>query len=372
MRGLALAAGVAGATALLLGSCATIEYYWQGVAGEVDLLNRAQPISQVVESTPDPALKQKLERTLAIREFASRELALPDNASYRSYTALDRHFVLWNVFATPPLSLSARQWCFPVAGCVNYRGYFAEADARGEAARLAATGDDVYVGAVPAYSTLGYLNDPVLSTIIRYPDTEVARLIFHELAHQVVYVKDDTVFNESFAVTVEEVGVQRWLVAQNDPQLAAQFDLAQRQRQVFLELVSRTRARLEALYASQLDDAGKREGKAAAFAAMRSDYEAQKSRWNGQGSYDGWFAHGANNASIVATGLYSEEVPQFKALLAAQGGDLPRFYAKVKELARMPKAERQQALAALIPPTPSGVAQEEPASIPARSAARGY
>jgi predicted aminopeptidase len=372
MSRLAVAAIGAAAAALLLGSCATIEYYWQGVAGEVDLLNRAQPISHVVESTPDPALKQKLERTLAIREFASQELALPDNASYHSYTALDRRFVLWNVFATPPLSLSPRQWCFPIAGCVNYRGYFAEADARAEAARLAAAGDDVYVAGVPAYSTLGYLNDPVLSTIIRYPDTEVARLIFHELAHQVVYVKDDTVFNESFAVTVEEVGVERWLATQNDAQLTAQFRLAQGERQGFIELVSRTRARLEALYASPLDEAEKRAGKAAAFAAMRSDYEALKQRWNGQAPYDSWFARGANNAGIVATALYSQEVPGFKALLAAQGGDLARFYAKVKELARLPKTEREQALAALSAESMAGAVPESPTLMPTRSAARGY
>jgi predicted aminopeptidase len=309
---------------------------------------------------------------LAIREYASRELALPDNASYRRYTELSRRFVLWNVFATPAFSLTPRQWCFPIAGCVNYRGYFAEADARAEAARLAANGDDVHIGGVPAYSTLGYFSDPMLSTFIRYPDTEIARLIFHELAHQITYAKDDTVFNESFAVAVEEVGVERWLATQNDPQLTAQFELAQRQRQDFLALVSSTRARLESLYASQLDDAEKRAGKAAAFAAMRSDYEARKKRSNGQGPYDGWFARGANNAGIVAMGLYSEEVPQFKALLAAQGGDLPRFYAKVKGLARMPKAERQHALTALSPAATTGPALDEPASVPAHSAARGY
>jgi predicted aminopeptidase len=333
--------------ALLLGSCSTAEYYWQGIAGEMDLLNRAQPISSVVDSTPDPALKQKLEHALEIREFASRELALPDNASYRRYTALDRPYVLWNVFATPPLSLAPLQWCFPVAGCVNYRGYFAEGDARAEAANLSKTGDDVYIGGVPAYSTLGYFDDPVLSTILRYPETEVARLIFHELAHQVAYAKDDTVFNESFAVTVEEVGVQRWLAKQNNPKLTAQFELAQRQRQGFLQLVASTRSQLEVLYASGVSDDEKRAGKSAAFAAMSADYEAQKHAWGGQAAgYDAWFARGVNNASIVAVGLYTQKVPQFKALLAAEGGDLPRFYARVKQLVAMPKGERDRALAA--------------------------
>ena len=338
---------VAGVSALLLGSCASITYYWQGIAGELELLDRAQPIPSVVESTPDPTLKRKLEDTIEIRDFASSKLALPDNGSYRRYTALDRPYVLWNVFATPPLSLDPQQWCFPVAGCVNYRGYFAEADARAEASRLAATGDDVYVGGVPAYSTLGYFDDPVLSTIIRYPETEVARLIFHELAHQVAYAKDDTVFNESFAVTVEEVGVERWLAQRNDPRLTAQFEMAQRQRQAFLELVRRTRSRLEPLYASATGDQEKRTGKLAAFAAMHAEYEAQKKAWGGQAGYDAWFARGANNASIVAVGLYSEKVPQFRALLDAEGGDLPRFYVRVKELAAMPKSDRERALAAV-------------------------
>ncbi|HVP88676.1 MAG TPA: aminopeptidase [Casimicrobiaceae bacterium] len=338
---------LAGASALILGSCSTARYYWQGIAGELDLLDRAQPIPSVVESTSDAALKQKLEHTIEIREFASKELGLPDNGSYRRYTALDRPYVLWNVFATPPLSLEPRQWCFPVAGCVNYRGYFAEAAAHAEASRLSATGEDVYVGGVPAYSTLGYFDDPVLSTIIRYPEPEVARLIFHELAHQIAYAKDDTVFNESFAVTVEEVGVERWLAKRDDPKLTAQFEWAQRQREAFLDLVRRTRSRLETLYVSAASDEEKRAGKAAAFAAMRAEYEAQNAASGGHGGFDAWFSRGANNAAIVAVGLYTEKVPQFKALLDAEGGDLPRFYARVKQLSAMSKVQRELALAAV-------------------------
>jgi len=333
--------------ALLLGACTSAGYYWQGIAGELDLHNRAQPIPAVVETTSDPALKRKLERVLSIREFASRELALPDNASYRRYTELDRRFVLWNVFATPPLSFTPRQWCFPVAGCVNYRGYFDEAEAKQEATKLVAAGDDAYIGGVPAYSTLGYFADPVPSTVIRYPEPEVARLIFHELAHQVVYVKDDTVFNESFAVAVEEEGVRRWLAAQHDRTLTAQSDAAQRYRNGFLKLVSGTRARLDAIYASDASNGEKLAAKNAAFAAMRSDYEALRQAWGGYPAYDSWFAQGPNNASLIAVGLYTDKVPQFQALLAAEDGDLPRFYLRVKQLAAMPKAERNQALDAI-------------------------
>ena len=344
MRLLALA--WVGVAAWVVGGCSTAEYYWQGISGQIDLLGRAQPIAEVLEATPDPVIKRKLGLVLAVREYASRELGLPDNASYRRYTDLRRRFVLWNVFATPELSLTPRQWCFPIAGCVNYRGYFAEADARVEAARLTANGDDTYIGGVPAYSTLGYFADPMPSTFMRYTDTEIARLIFHELAHQVAYAPDDTVFNESFAVAVEEEGVRRWLANQHDSDLDLQFATSRRYRDAFRALVEHTRAKLVALYASDASDADKLAAKAIAFDTMRSEYASLKREWGGFGAYDYWFAQGPNNASLAAVGLYTQKVPQFKALLALEGGDLTRLYARVKTLAGMPKAERDTALAA--------------------------
>src|SRR5215472_1330169 len=276
--------------ALPLAGCSTAEFYLQGISGQFDLLARAQPIASVLPHVQDPILKRKLERVLAIRDFATRELGLPDNLSYKRYTELDRRFVTWNVFATPELSLNALQWCFPIAGCVNYRGYFAENDARAEAARLTAKGEDVYIGGVPAYSTLGYFSDPMLSTFIRYPDTEIARLIFHELAHQVAYAKDDTVFNESYAVAVEEEGLRRWLAAQHDPELDRQFAVAERYRTTFRTMVERTRSTLQTLYASNASDEEKRAGKVRAFDDMREEYAAAKRAWGGYSAYDAWFA----------------------------------------------------------------------------------
>ena len=331
---------------LFLAGCSTADFYWQGITGQLDLLTRAQSIPSLLEKVRDPILKKKLERVLAIREYATRELGLPDNASYKRYTEVDRRFVLWNVFAAPPLSLAARQWCFPIAGCVNYRGYFAEQDAKFEAAKLAATGDDVYIGGVPAYSTLGYFSDPMLSTFIRYPDTEIARLIFHELAHQTAYAKDDTVFNESYAVAVEMEGLRRWLAAQHDPDLDRQFATGERYRETFRRLVEHIRARLGTIYASDVSDQMKLAQKAEAFAAMREEYATAKNAWGGFSAYDYWFSQGPNNASLAAVALYTDKVPQFQALLAAEGGDLPRFYARVKELAALPKAERDAVLAA--------------------------
>lgn len=339
--------------ALPLAACSGVDYYWQGMRGQYELMHQAQPIAQVLATDPEPQLKSKLLRVVEIREYASRELGLPNNSSYRSYADLGRRFVLWNVFATPELSLEPRQWCFPIAGCVNYRGYFNEQEARTEAEQVHAKGDDVYVGGVPAYSTLGYFNDPVPSTIIRYPDAEIARLIFHELAHQVAYAKDDSVFNESFAVAVEEEGVRRWLAAQDNAAMTAQVTAMRRYRYGFANLVTRTRVKLETLYASSASDAQKRAGKAEAFAAMRAEYEALKREWGGVAMYDGWFAQGPNNANLAAVGLYTQKVPQFEALLAAEHGDLPKFYARVKLLAALPKAERDAALAAEVNP-PAG------------------
>ena len=341
-------AGVAAAcvVALAVGGCSAIEFYWQGFAGQLDLLARARPIPEVAESTSDPVLKAKLERAQEMRAFASRELALPDNGSFTRYADLGRPYVVWNVFAAPALSLAPRQWCFPVAGCVAYRGYFAEDDARAEGARLAAEGYDVHVAGVPAYSTLGYFDDPVLSTFIRARDTEVARLIFHELAHQIVYVKDDSSFNESFAVAVEEEGLARWSAAHpGNAQFAQDVARMRRLRADFRTLIRDTRDRLAALYASDLPESEKLARKAAIFADMRTEYEHVKAGWDGAPVFDRWFASGANNAGIVAAGLYADRVPQFTALLAAEGGDLPRFYARVRELAALPRAERDRLLA---------------------------
>jgi len=342
-----LGALAAAAASLALAGCSAIEFYWQGFAGQVDLLSRARPIPEVAESTTDPVLKAKLEHAQEMRAFASRELALPDNRSYTRYADLGRPYVVWNVFAAPALSLAPRQWCFPVAGCVAYRGYFAEDDARSEGARLAAEGYDVHVAGVPAYSTLGYFDDPVLSTFIRARDSEVARLIFHELAHQVVYVKDDSSFNESFAVAVEEAGLARWIAAHPDnAQFAQDVARMRRLRADFRTLIKDTRERLAALYASDLPEADKLAQKAAVFAGMRAEYERVKAGWDGAPVFDRWFASGANNAGIVAAGLYADRVPQFAALLAGEGGDLPRFYERVREIAALPKAERDAALAA--------------------------
>lgn len=352
------------AATLLLTGCATPAYYWQAAEGQLELWRLARPLA---EAQADPALpaalRQRLAQAAEIRAFAVAELGLPDNGSYRRYADLKRPYVVWNVFAAESLSVQAKQWCFPVAGCVAYRGYFAEAEARAYGARLAAQGYDVHVAGVPAYSTLGWFDDPLLSTFIHYPETELARLIFHELAHQVAYAGGDTEFNESFAVAVEQVGVERWLGRRRDAALAAAFGRAQAMRADFAALVGRYRARLEAVYAAAGEAEEKLRRKAQVIAELRMDYDRLKAdRWGGFAGYDRWFGQDINNATLASVGLYSALVPEFRALLERQGDDLGRFYAEVRRLAALPSAGRREELAL---PGPAQVRSPAPGACPA-------
>ena len=349
------------ALAPLLGGCGTLSYYSQAVRGEMQVLHRATPIEQELHSETVPApLKAKLRAVLRIRAFASRELALPDNDSYKRYSDLGRRYVVWNVFAAPEFSVEPVTSCFVFAGCVNYRGYFNEADAKAAAAALRARGYDVYVGGVPAYSTLGWFDDPVLSTFIQYPDSELANLIFHELAHQLLYVKDDTRFNESFAVTVAQVGVERWLAQDGNERERATYTRMEAMRRGFVALILKYQAILGQYYQLDIPAEQKRLGKAQRFADMEKEYRQLKASWGGFAGYDRWFADKPNNATLASVALYTELVPAFRALLAREGGDLPRFYAAVKALAKLPKEERDANLAAILQSSP------DPSSAPRR------
>jgi len=347
MRRAVVLAGAIVAVAIAAG-CSTLSYYGQAINGHLDVMRRAEPIAaRIADPATPPELRAKLEQVVAIREFASRELALPDNGSYRTYADIGRPYVLWNVFAAAEFSVEPQQSCFPVAGCVAYRGYYRQASADAYGAGLNTDGYDVHVYGVPAYSTLGWFDDPVLSTFIRYPDAELARLVFHELAHQVVYVKGDTMFNESFAVAVEEEGVRRWLERNATPAERDAYAAARQRRADFVRLVLRYREKLDAFYRETLPDEAKRAGKAKRLAEMEADYRALKASWGGFAGYDRWFDGGVNNAKLASVATYEELAPAFRALLAREQGDLSRFYAAVKALAKLEKAERDAQLAAL-------------------------
>lgn len=338
-----------------LSGCADTRYYAQSVGGHLKLMAAARPIDDWLTDADTPeSLRSRLRLAQSMRRFAVTQLHLPDNASYQRFADLKRRYVVWNVVAAPEFSLDVKTWCFPVAGCVGYRGYFDEADAQALATELRAQGLEVSVYGVPAYSTLGWMNwlggDPLLNTFVNQPDGELARLMFHELAHQVLYVKGDTVFNESYATAVERLGVERWLATQGSAQARQAFADYDRRREQFRLLTRSTRQRLEQVYMKNspvaLDSKGLVAIKNEVMQDFRRQYAALKQSWAGYSGYDTWVAQ-ANNAAFGAQAAYDHWVPAFEALFEREGRDWPRFYAAVKQLAQRPEPERVQQLLAL-------------------------
>lgn len=351
MAGLGLAgAALLAVGAVCLGSgCAELGYYKQSAAGHIDLMTRAKPVDDWLADLAAPdKLKQRLALSKQMRDFSVQVLKLPDNASYRGYADLQRPAAVWNVVAAPPLSLKLQTWCYPVTGCVGYRGYFDRAEADALAAQLLAEGKDVYVYGVPAYSTLGWSNwvggDPLLNTFVNGAEGDLARLIFHELAHQQLYVADDTLFNESFATAVERIGVEMWLAQHGDDAARAAYARLLQMRKDFRELIAGTREALDAVYRSTASDDDKRGAKDAALQRMRAEYAVLKQqRWGGFAGYDAWFAK-ANNASLGLQAAYNDRVGDFERLFVQQGRDFERFYAEAARIGALPKAQRHATL----------------------------
>jgi predicted aminopeptidase len=330
----------------LLPACGTL-YIAQAAHGEWQVLRDRRPIATVMsdERTP-PALRSRLAAVQDARDFASQQLGLPDNRSYRSYADLKRTFVVWNVVAVPEFSVEPMRWCFPIAGCVAYRGYFAESRADAFGAGLRKRGFDVVVEGVPAYSTLGRFADPVLNTMLIYGDSELAAIIFHELAHQLIYVEDDSEFNEAFAVTVEETGLARWLEFTGRRAELAEYRDERAREFAFNTLFAQRRAELARLYASKLRPEEMRARKRAQLAALAQDMRDLERRQGARSGYEEWIDAGLNNAHLASVATYFDCLPGFERLLAQEDGDLPRFYAAVRARAREPHAQRHRELCA--------------------------
>ena len=335
------------AVCALLMACST-PYLMQAASGEWHVLHERVPIDTAIADphTP-PAVRAHLEQVRAARDFASRELGLPDNESFRSYADVGRGFVVWNVVAAPEFSVVPKHWCFPVAGCVAYRGYFHQQAARDFALDLEAQGFDVALDGVPAYSTLGKFADPVLSSMLRYGDDDLAATIFHELAHQLLYVRDDSAFNEAFATTVEDVGLERWLAHQGAAARMQAFRQAQRQERELVSLLASTRARLKQLYATELPRPEMVVKKAEVFTQLAADIHALERREGASAPlYEEWIAQGLNNARLASVATYFDCVPGFLRLLHEQDDDLQRFYAAARRLAQQSRSERHAQLCA--------------------------
>ena len=334
----AIRAGVAVALiAASSGGC----YLLQSAQGQLSLMSKREPISGVIDKPGTPAaLRAQLKSVTAIRRFASQELGLPDNGSYKKYADIGRPYVVWNVVAAPEFSVEPKRWCFPIVGCVAYRGYFVESRARRFAAGLHAKGFDVVVGGVAAYSTLGHFDDPILSSMVNWDDVELAAIIFHELTHQLLYVPNDASFNEALATTVEEEGVRRWLEAQGRSKDLSDHLLEHARYLEVIALMTETRNGLRTLYDSGLPPPLMRERKREAFEALRESYAALKVQWGGRGPFDAWFAQDINNAHLASIATYFACVPGFQRELQAVNGSLPDFYRRVRELAKLEQRER--------------------------------
>lgn len=317
-------------------------FYWQAIGGQLELLRKRTPIEELLADPDlDPELRSSLGAVAEIRRFAVRELGLPDNDSYTSYVDIGRPYVVWNVVAAEEFSTKPKRWCFPFAGCVAYRGFFDREAAEAFRERLDKQGYDTFSGGATAYSTLGYFSDPVLSTMLGGGEQYIASLLFHELAHQRLYIKDDSEFNEAFATAIEEYGTELWLRRYADELAIERYRERLANRTVFADLVAEQQRRLKSIYASNATAEQKREAKREAFAAMRAEYARLKEETRGL-NYDSWFDQPLNNATLAAVATYRRWVPALRARLDALGVD--GFYAEVEGLAELSIEERRAQL----------------------------
>jgi predicted aminopeptidase len=333
--------------ASVLGACADLGYYAHVTHGESALLLQRRSVKKVIaDPATDPKLSARLQLSQQARQFASRQLDLPHNRSYTYYVELGRPYVVWNVYATPRFSVDAVLQCFPIAGCVAYRGWFDAEKAKASAEKLRAQGNDVYIGGVPAYSTLGWFADPILSSMMRWDDDELVGTIFHELAHQLIYLKGDTAFNESYAMFVENQGLKEWHRSRDEPEGDSHDQVMD---DGFTQLVLDLRDRLKKLYASGENASAMAVDKEREISDFRERYAAWRDKnWPNDHRYDAWVARPINNATLLPFGLYDQWVQAFAALFKQANGQWPEFYARVRTLAKEPKAERESTLRDLL------------------------
>ena len=333
----------------LLMSCSNLGYYWQSARGHLKIMSQREDIDELLQNPQtDADLKQKLELVKQIRTFATQHLFLPDNDSYTQYVDIKRHYVVWNVFAAPEFSTQLKKWCFLFVGCVGYRGYYSEQDARDLALEIAKQDKlDVYVGGAIAYSTLGWFDDPVLNTFINYPEANLAGLMFHELTHQMLYIKNDAAFNEGLANMVEMEGVKRWLQQHPNSGDLRRYEKQKQLRTIFVSLLAQTNQKLSELYQQQLPEQQMRDSKTKIIADLRQQFEQQKQSQQDLRIYDAWFSQPINNAQLGSVAIYEDYVPAFQQMLSDSDNDLREFYRQVKTLSEQPQTQREQQLKAL-------------------------
>lgn len=344
------------AIVLMIAGCSTVGYYSQIVSGHMRIVMGKRPVAEIIsDETVNDEVKHRLQVAQHARQFAIEKMGLPNNSSYTSFYDTGKNYVTWNVVAAEEFSFEPRTWCFPIAGCVSYRGYYAEQDASFYAQGLAAQGLDVTVNGATAYSTLGWFKDPILNTMLDRSDPSIASLLFHELAHQQLYVGDDSTYNESFASFVEREGLRQWLQqmlqtdsSQQNNDIAEQVALGRQRQNAFIDLLQRTREDLEEIYGSSIDVEEMRSAKALRFDQMRSEYAALKESWDDYPGYDRWFEQDLNNARLVSVGTYNDYIPAFEEMFKQNGSSLEKFYSAALEVSKMPAPERSKVMEELL------------------------
>lgn len=327
-----------------MSGCASIDYYAQSIQGQFELLNKQEPIEIILKDENLPTkLRKKLNIVLELRDFSIKQLKLPDNNSYLSYADLERNFVIWNIFATEEFSLTPLKWCYLIVGCLDYRGYFNESDAHKHSLKLKEAGYDTYLGGVSAYSTLGWFDDPVLNTMLRWSNIQLAKVMFHELAHQQLYIKNDTEFNEAYAETIAYIGVKKWLKHNADEQQYVEYEQSQEHEKKFILLIMKYKALLAELYNSDKSTNLKRQHKQSLFNAMSDEYKALSQHW-ARNVYANWFSSELNNAKLAAIVTYRKHVPALLYIYEQLGSDLMKFYAFSTALSNCDAIKRNEIL----------------------------
>ncbi len=343
---------------LSLSACSDGGYFLQAAKGQYEILKKRQPIADLLSSGDLNQQQQlKLTKILEIRSFASTQLKLPENDSYLSYVELGRKFPIWNVVAAPEFSLTPRKWCFPIAGCVNYRGYFTESDAEDFALDLEQKNFDTLVKGVPAYSTLKWFDDPVLSSFSSWPAASVARLIFHELAHQQLYLPGDSEFSEAFATSVEIAGVKRWLTDFGSEKERQAFDKQLKREETFVAWTNALHLKLSRLYSSSISTEEMRQQKREIFNAARKEYLDLKKSWEGYAGYDHW-VNNLNNARLASLQTYRRLMPAFERLLTEKQYNFKEYYSACQILAEQPAELREKQLFHLLKMNQSALAMK--------------
>ena len=330
---------------LTVSACTSFGYYMDLMAGHSELLEQQKPVTEILaEKDIKPKLRKLLEMSQDMRDFASKSLHLPENDSYRTYADIKRPFAVWNVVAAKEFSVKPKKWCFLLVGCLSYKGYFTKEAASAYANELKEQGYDVYVAGAKAYSTLGWFDDPLLNTMMYNSEARRAGIIFHELAHQVVYIDNDSAFNEAFATTVEQEGIRRWLEKKEKSNQYDKYLLNKNRDSQLNQLLQKTREKLQALYKTKVSDKEKRQEKKNIFVLMQKEYQQLKDTWDGYDAYDKWMAQELNNAHLLLIATYHDLVPTFKAMLKTQNNDLKKFYVVVEQLGKLDKEKRTQRL----------------------------